>query len=89
MEPLFPNDIWAFRMPEQEEVMEYKIRWKMPKDKSKLFWEITCMEDPEFKEYASKLEFNVPSRADYNRIYASGFLEIDDDKVAHFNSHAV
>ena len=87
MEPLFPNSIWTFQGSEEEiteDEMEFKIKWVMPKDKSKLFWEITAPEDEEFKQYASKLKFEVPSHADYNRIYCKGLIHIDDDFVAHF-----
>lgn len=90
MEPLYPNNIWAFASGEEESsddfAIEFKIKWVMPKDHSKLFWEITTKDDPSFKKYASKLVFDVPSTADYNRLYCKGELVIDDDNVAHFIS---
>ena len=64
--------------------MNFKIKWVMPKDKSKLFWKITCPDDDRFEAYASKLNIEVPSTADHNRIYCKGNLTVDEDKTAHF-----
>ena len=85
MEPLFPNCIYAFMVPElEEEIRDFKIKWVLPEDKSKLFWEITDENDPEYKVYASKLEFRLRSTADYNRIYTRGAILITTDNVAIF-----
>lgn len=64
--------------------MEYIIKWVMPSDKSKLFWEITSPDNASLKEYASTMEFKVPVRADYKRLYCSGLMHIDDSDVAYF-----
>lgn len=86
MESLFPDNIWAFYNPEEEDIgsIDFSIKWIMPKDESKMFWEITSPDIEDYKVYASKLEFQVPSSADHNQLYCQGAVIINEDNVAIF-----